>query len=297
MRNFIVGTDWWTDCDDAVAMRILARAHASGKISIKGIVLNACMEYSAASLDGFLNTEGVSDIPLGIDAEATDFGGNPPYQRTLSAFAVKYKSNADAENGVCMYRRLLAELPEPLEIIEIGYPQVVSALIESGSDDISEKSGEELLKDKVSGFWVMAGKWDENPGRENNFARNERSKKAAAVLCEKCPVPITFLGWEAGDGVITGDRLDCDDVLYRALCEHGSPNGRLSWDPMLALLAIDGNCARSGYETVRGTACVDAETGLNYFNPSETGMHRYVVKTKDDDFYKRKINELIASKK
>ena len=57
MRNFILGTDWCTDCDDAVAVRILARAHKSGKICIKGIGVNACMEYSAASLDGFLNTE------------------------------------------------------------------------------------------------------------------------------------------------------------------------------------------------------------------------------------------------
>lgn len=27
MRKFILGTDWWTDCDDVVALRILARAH------------------------------------------------------------------------------------------------------------------------------------------------------------------------------------------------------------------------------------------------------------------------------
>lgn len=30
MRNFILGTDWWTDCDDVVAIRILVRAHLSG---------------------------------------------------------------------------------------------------------------------------------------------------------------------------------------------------------------------------------------------------------------------------
>ena len=26
MKNFILGTDWWTDCDDAVALRLLTRA-------------------------------------------------------------------------------------------------------------------------------------------------------------------------------------------------------------------------------------------------------------------------------
>lgn len=81
MRKFILGTDWWTDCDDVVAMRLLLRAHKKGEVELKGVAVNACMEYSVASVDGFLNQEGVSDIPIGIDLQATDFGGNPSYQR------------------------------------------------------------------------------------------------------------------------------------------------------------------------------------------------------------------------
>ena len=63
MRNFILGTDWWTDCDDAVAIRILARAHKNGDICLKGVGINACMEYSVKSLDAFLRSEGIEDIP------------------------------------------------------------------------------------------------------------------------------------------------------------------------------------------------------------------------------------------
>lgn len=295
MRNFIIGTDWWTDCDDAVALRVLARAHKAGDIRIKGIILNACMEYSVASLDGFLHTEGVSDIPIGIDPDATDFGGEPPYQKSLSRYAVRYQSNSDAEDAVRLYRKILAEATAPLEMIEIGFLQVVSALIESGPDDISAKSGTELMQENVSAIWVMAGKWDENPGEENNFARNARARKAAAVFCEKCPVPITFLGWEIGFDVISGDCLGKDDVLYRVLCEHGSPEGRMSWDPMLALLALTGNCGQAGYDTVRGNASVDPETGLNYFAKSAHGRHCYVVKNKDNAFYKAGINERIST--
>ena len=58
MRHFIVGTDWWTDCDDAVAMRLLAGAEKRGEIAIDGIVINACMEDSVSSLDGFFALEG-----------------------------------------------------------------------------------------------------------------------------------------------------------------------------------------------------------------------------------------------
>lgn len=293
MRNFILGTDWWTDCDDAVAMRILTRFIKSGKICLKGIAINACMEYSVRSVDGFLKLDGVCDIPIGIDCEATDFGGTPRYQKRLAEFSKRYKSNADAEDAVRMYRRLLAESEEPIEIIEIGYPQVLAAVIESGGDDISPESGIDLIKEKVSRFWVMAGKWDDNPGKENNFARNERSAKGSSIFCEKCPVPVIFLGWEVGVGVITGDELDKTDFLYDVLCDHGSQNGRMSWDPMLVLLAIIGDCDKAGYDTVNGVASVDAKTGENYFRVCEEGMHKYVVKKMPDEYYKKQINDLI----
>ena len=293
MRNFIVGTDWWTDCDDAVALRMLARAHRQRKINLLGFGINACMEYSAASLEGFLNLEGVSDIPIGIDISATDFGGNPPYQKRLAEFACKYSSNSDAKDAVRLYRSILASAKEKIEIIEIGYLQVIAAVINSGSDDISEKTGIELIKAKVSKIWVMAGKWDEDGGMENNFARNERSRTAGDIFCRRCPIPVTFLGWEVGADVITGDSLQNDDFLYKALCDHGSSHGRMSWDPMLVLMAIVGDEKKAGYDTVRGTAEVDPITGKNYFSPDLNGKHRYVVKKKDNDYYKKCINSLI----
>ena len=43
MKNILLGTDWWTDCDDAVAVRLLARAHKAGEIKLIGIGINACM--------------------------------------------------------------------------------------------------------------------------------------------------------------------------------------------------------------------------------------------------------------
>lgn len=294
MRNFILGTDWWTDCDDVVAARLLTRYIKSGEICLKGIGINACMEYSVRSIEGFFNYDGVGGIPLGIDLEATDFGGNPPYQKRLAEMSSKYGSNRDAEDAVRLYRRILAESDEPVEIIEIGYLQVMAKVMESGADDISPKTGMELLKEKVPKIWVMAGKWDEDPGKENNFARNERARKAAAVFCEKCPVPTTFLGWEISYTVITGGELDKDDALYLALCDHGSPKGRMSWDPMLVLLALIGDEAEAGYDTVTGTASVDADSGENRFVPSPEGSHKYVIKKMPDEYYQKQINALIA---
>ena len=296
MRKFILGTDWWTDCDDVVALRLLARSHSAKKIELLGIALNACMEDSVTSLEGFLNTENIYDVPIGINLDATDFGGNPPYQKRLSRLAKRYQGNADAEDAVKLYRSILVSADSPIELVEIGYPQVLAALLQSEADDISECKGIELVKNKVAKVWMMAGKWDDNPGKENNFARNERSRTAANAFCQICPVPITFLGWEVGAEVITGNKLDRNDPLYLALCDHGSLNGRSSWDPMLCLMAIIGDEAKAGYSIIRGKATVDPVTGENQFFADPNGIHAYVVKEHDDTYYADMINQKIKSR-
>ena len=293
MRKFILGTDWWTDCDDAVALRLLARAHKAGEIALLGIGINGCMEYSVTSLEGFLNTERVYDIPIGIDLEGTDFGGEPRYQKRLATHAEKYTNNGDAEDAVRLYRRLLAATDAPVEILEIGYPQVLSAVLLSEPDDLSPLTGIELVKQTVKKIWVMAGQWDIDGGVENNFARNARSRQAAHVLCERCPVPMTFLGFEVGVSVISGGCCGKDDPLGLVLIDHGSPNGRCSWDPMLCLLALVGDEAQAGYTLVRGRATVDPATGENRFIENENGPHAYVVKTREDAYYAKEIDRRI----
>ena len=292
-RQFILGTDWWTDCDDEVALRVLLRAHKKGDVKLAGIGINATMEYSAPSVDGFLNLEGVSDVPIGIDLDATDYGGNPRYQKRLSESAVRYKKNEDAEDAVRLYRRIIAESEDKVEIIEIGFMQVIAAVLESGADDISNKTGMELFNEKVEKVWVMAGKWDENGGWENNFARTERTAKASAILCKKCPVPMTFLGFEIGETVITGGRLNRDDFLYKVLYDHGSYNGRCSWDPMTAIMAVIGDEAKAGYNIAEGKASVDGATGKNYFEEEKGGLHKFVIKAHPDSFYEDMINDYI----
>lgn len=294
MRKIILGTDWWTDCDDAAALRLLTKAVKNGNIQLAGIGINACMEYSVASLKGFLMADGIEDLPIGIDREADDFGGTPPYQKRLAEDFCPSVSNADAEDAVRLYRRILASEAEKLEIIEIGYPQIVADLLKSGADDISDKSGLELVREKVSKFWVMAGKWDADGEKENNFCRNQRSRTAGKEFCELCPVPITFLGWEVGYGVITCGELDKNDHLFKVYFDHGSENGRHSWDPMLVYMALVGDEERAGYSTVTGTAAVDGETGANYFVPDENGRHKFVIKKYENSYYEKLINKALS---
>lgn len=292
MRKFILGTDWWTDCDDAVALRLLTRAVKEKKIKLLGIALNACMEYSVASLKGFLKADGITEeIPVGIDRAATDFGGKPSYQKRLATNHAPSLTNENAEDALKLYRRLLSESKEKLELMEIGYLQVISSLLKSGPDEICEKSGLELVREKVSKIWVMAGKWDAEGEKENNFCRNERSRIAAKEFCELCPVPVTFLGWEVGFGVISGGKLSKSDHLYDVLCDYGSVNGRHSWDPMLVMMALIGNEKEAGYGKVTGHARVDEKSGANYFEKDADGKHSFVVKLHPNSYYEEQINQ------
>ena len=293
MRKIILGTDWWTDCDDAVALRLICRAIKDETIQLLGIGVNGCMEFSVASLKGFLKAEGVEGISVGIDLDATDFGGNPPYQKRLAETFCPDVCNLDAEDAVRLYRRILASEKDKLEIIEIGYPQVLANLLKSGADDISEKSGLELVSEKVSKFWMMAGKWDADGEKENNFCRNSRSRVAGKEFCDLCPIPVTFLGWEIGYGGITGGYLKENDHLHKVLCDHGSEKGRHSWDPMLVLMALIGDEETAGYRMVNGTASVDEQTGANYFKTNENGRHKFVIKNHENGYYEEQINNLL----
>jgi len=295
-RPMLIGTDWWTDCDDVVAMRVLVWAERERLVDIVAVGMNACMPYSVASLDAFLTAEGRPNVTIGIDAEATDFGGNPPYQKNMLLYPHTRTSNADVEDAVRVYRRCLAQATRKVEIIEIGYPQVLANLLKSAGDDLSPKSGAELVADRVEKLWMMAGNWlDEGNGSENNFARNDRSRTAGSYVCDHWPTPITFLGWEVASEILTGGSIDSpDDMVAQALRDHGSPNGRSSWDPMLVLLACCGDEEAAGYRTVAGTARVDARSGRNSFAVDPQGKHRYVVKAKPDAYYKDAIDRILC---
>lgn len=294
MRNFIFGTDWWTDCDDAVAIRLLSYFVRKNEVKVLGFCVNARMEYSARSFDVFRKDCGFGNEPVSIDFDAVDFGRNPPYQKRLAEVEGCYLSENDFGKPVSMYRRLLAEAEEPLEIIEIGYTQVLAALLMSEPDDFSHLNGVELVKRKVKKLWIMAGKWDEDPGKENNFARNLRTSCGAEILCRLWPTEITFLGWEVGVGVLTGQTAPENSLLRSVLIDHGSENGRDSWDPMLVLLACTGDESEAGYSIRRGRVSVDGNTGENRFVSDLKGNAKIVVREHSAEYYSDKINSLIS---
>jgi hypothetical protein len=301
-RPVIWDTDWWTDIDDVMAARILLQAEKARMIDIVCVIMDACQDNSVPSLDAFFTGEGRPNMTIGIDHNATDFTGSPSYQANMLLKPHTYQSSAEAEDGVTMYRRALASTTQKIDIICVGYSQVLANLLKSQADGISPLTGMQLVAQKVNKIWMMAGKYPS--GSENNFTRNARSRTAGAYLCAICPVPITFCGWEVGNSVIAGTNLTSyvsseNDMLSKALYDfnvaHNFPitTGRNAWDPMTTLMACIGDIGVAGYRGIKGTNTVDSSTGANTFVIDANGLHEYVIKEYSDDWYVNQIDSIL----
>jgi len=82
-KAVIFDTDWWTDVDDACALRILINADRRGEVDLKGICLSAVNSTSVPSIKAFIANEKAGPFLLGADFDATDFKGKPKYRETI----------------------------------------------------------------------------------------------------------------------------------------------------------------------------------------------------------------------
>lgn len=297
-RFVIFDTDWWTDCDDCVALKLLLKDENT---VIKGININAFMDVSPYSVELFVKNCTGENIPIAIDKNATDYGDGPTYgyqHKLIESFSAgNFKSADNYENSVSFYRKILSTAEEKIDIISVGFQNSIADLLLSESDEISPLSGYDLCKSKVGRIWAMAGKWNEQGGKEYNVANTARSVKAAQTLVNNFPCPITYLGFEVGESVLTGSSdvlMVEDDPLFVSIKAYGALNkGRSSWDPMTALLAINGNAEKAGYTTVNAEIKFD-KNGRNYFTSSSSSDRCYVVKKLPDSFYAEEINKRIS---
>lgn len=279
VRKFILDTDWFTDCDDCIALRFLLR-NLDEKHQLLGINVNATTEYSYASVKAFLEEAGV-DYPIALDEEDM-YSGATRYQKNMAHGSVY--TNKDAEKSVEFYHRILEE-NDGVEILSIGFLSSIEKVF---------RQYPELAQQKIKRIWAMGGKWDEEGGFEYNISGggNKLAINASRFLINEALCPITFLGFEVGATVITGRHLrEKGDILFKAMQDYGTPEGRASWDPLLIMAGINDKYLDS-FDFIKGNAYID-EHGKNYFTESADGKHQYIVKTKEDSYYEQIIDSFL----
>lgn len=297
-RRVIIDTDFYTDVDDVVAMRVAAHYERIGTFDILGCIVNTAGKPNAPALDAYWRNGEGRAMQIGqVPSAWSDLTSTGVYQIGLNLLPHYGGTDAaDYPSSTVAYRTLLAASPDAsVEVLSIGYANALEALLASSGDGISPLTGAQLVAAKVSHLWMMGGGYP--TGTENNFNRNSRTATAIINTLAAWPgsVPITFLGYEVGASVLTGGILagaaSSSDPLLRALVAYGAPQGRSSWDPMLIHLAALGPTA-AGYTTVQGTNAV-AGNGANTFTAG-AGTHRYVVKVQADQWYTDQIDALLV---
>ena len=182
-RDVIFGTDWFTDCDDCVAARVLARLSKQGMVNVLGVAANACNRYTARSLGAFLESEGLGDVQIGIDTKSNKNIGIPTYQIRMFKMPSKYSKNSDCIAAVSLYRKCLAGAQGRVDIIEVGFLQVLEQLLKSEPDEYSPLCGTELVKQKAGRVWSMAGDFSQTAGRQGIQPVRYRRGKKGSRLC------------------------------------------------------------------------------------------------------------------
>ena len=250
-------------------------------------------------MDSFVANEGIR-LPIAVDCRATRYAITSAYHGAAIRHGGGsiYRTSSEYTDSVLFYRKTLAGLPEGVkaDIISVGFMNSLARLLDSPPDEYSPLTGSELVRERVGTLWAMAGEFPQ--GREYNIRHKPLSVQSAITICERWVTPIVFLGFECGKDVKTGGtirrELGADDLLYRCLRAQFAIGGRSSWDPMTAYLAVIGSPEEAGFSKVAGRVVVFSN-GRNEFEEDAAGTHCYVVKQKPDDFYRDRINEVVAA--
>jgi hypothetical protein len=269
----ILDTDFSPDADDVGAVALMHRLANDGKIDIPAMMISSGDPWSARALAFTNSYYGRANIPIGM-ADGLTTEEPSAYAETLARQDPRL--DFDQYSAVDLYRRVLAAQPErSVTVIAIGSLTNLARLLDSGPDRHSPLDGVALVERSVSSLVCMGGEYPS--GREWNFYQDPGASRRVA---EGWPTPITFVGFELGEKIITGKTLDTLPLaspLYLSYLLHNDFLGRPSWDQLAVLYgAADQHIREKLFsQSPQGLNVVNSD-GSNHWLPVQNGPHAYL---------------------
>jgi len=330
-EKVILDTDPSFDPDDAGCIAMLHSMATDGECDILAMVNSTNQKESSlciSSINYFYNRKA---IPVGdymgyaekINAteKSYDYHIANDYPRAL-------KSWEEVEDGVKLYREVLESAQESsITVVIIGTMHNFYGLLKSEPDEYSEKTGVELVREKVKLVATMGGNFLYN---NQGFDRtnwggadtlcsytewsclNEERNRMCRYVIENCPAPFMASGWENGNGdyynanngnVITGQKLKElpeNNIIRKSYERHFEYRGgdddisRHSNDQCALHYAIRGES--NNYKAYTNGKITLSEDGVCVWDSSIDRKQGHIQKNRADDLIAVEIEELMMAK-
>lgn len=242
IKKILFDTDLGGDCDDVGAAAILCNLAKAGEAEIVAATYCIGNPWGGWFLKYELEFFGFGDVPVGV-LKDEGFMWEPNYAKYSRPYVERMQiPTPELPDAVRVLRRALADNggKRDITLVAVGPLRNIANLLKSGADDISEKTGRELIAENVVEFVTMLGNFTSTEAVEWNVLMDIPS---ARLCVSEMPVPVVFAPWEIGGHIITGQRLDevPEDHPVRAaytLYADGKHHTRMSWDLVTVYCAV-----------------------------------------------------------
>lgn len=299
VTSVIIDTDFASDCDDVVALRLAMCFQDIGMLDVKGIALSTTYSRSPLAVHALCKQDGYGSIPVAMD---TSGNGVQVYTNYVDAIYDMPKDRDDYEQPVQMYRRLLAESDTKVNIITLGFLQNIQGLMNSPPDQYSSLTGMELIAEKVDTLYVVGG---DSTGRPsfNFYGTGEKVVKSAQDVTRNFPADIVFLQTDLSDDTFCGQIYGTEDtkqqdIVTKALVANKQSGGVVAWDVFSVWCAVqdmNGNIEQSFLEKQQGNQYI-SDTGASEWTPNDFSNRYRIVKNVEGAYYSELLNNMLRQK-
>ncbi len=284
----IIETDLGNDIDDALCLDLAFKGMDAGVLDLLAIGTHKKSPTAAKYADllcdwyGYPETIVVESRTPVVQSDYFDYTA-PPVESGL--YAVPRANRVTEDNSdegvdkwrypdpVTLYRKILSEaVPKSIAFVSVGFSTTLAQLLDSPADEISPKTGKELVAEKAKVLSIMAGSFGQ-------YKRAEYNVKNDIPACQKLfaewPGTIVMNPFEIGKMVMYPAKAISEGMswaehhpmadAYKAYKEF--PYDRPSWD-LLSIVYLSE--PEMFTEVATGRITVDDE-GYTHFTEDAKG--------------------------
>ena len=286
------------DCTNLGALSVLHVYANQGKARI--LATTTCFNSPLATgcIKAINTYYGRPDLPVGILHRQNETHPTPFMKPVNETFRPEHPDGEEAPDSVTVMRRALAQEPDgSVTFVVVGCLASAAALLQSGPDDISPLSGQELCDRKIKRLVAMAGEF---PTFNETFGENNIVVQipAAQYVTEHFTGELVLSGYEIGIRTrsLKEFRLHGSDdhplkMMYVINDGEGFTEGNPSWDHTAVMEAVEPGKYFDLHKP--GRIEVTEKEGLTVWHEEVGGKQTYLMPKLPFDEVAGVINDMI----